>query len=122
MNQLKSIAEDYKRHQEILEFRKKEIVDMKKEIEKEESGREAYLADFEKNLEKQLQARQNSRGQGGSLFPANGFDDDIDDPNELELTSINEYAPYGAAPGAKTPAKKRQTTRGRGRGRRGPAR
>lgn len=116
MHQLRSIAEDYKRHQDILEFRKKEITDMKKEIENEENGRDAYLADFEKNLEKQLQARQNLRGQGSveGLFPSGTLDDDFDELNNLELTSINEYAPYGATR-AKTPTKRKQTPRGRGR-------
>lgn len=124
MNQLRSIAEDYKRHQDILEFRKKEIADMKKEIEKEENGREAYLAAFEKNLEKTLQARQAKGNTGDSLFPFSGMDDDFDEP-ELQLTSINEYDPYGKAADTNattttTGAKRGRGSRGRGgRGRRG---
>lgn len=60
MQQLKSINDDYKRHKEILEQRKKEIQALKKETESEDKNRESFLLEVEKNLEKQLQNRQQS--------------------------------------------------------------
>lgn len=90
---------------------------MKKEIENEENGLGPYLADFEKKLEQTLQNRQ--RNQGDSLFPMTGMNDEFDEPDVLELTSINEYAPYGTAPGTKSPTKRKSVQRGRGRRRGG---
>lgn len=128
MGQIKSIADDYKRHQEILEQRKKEIQSLNKEIEQEQKGREAYLIDVEKKLEKQVQDRQNQI-RGGSLpfqisnrGETGGLTDDLNNPNHVELTSVDEYAPYGAAPHSRMNANARSSGsrggRARGRGRR----
>ena len=123
MGQLRHIAEDYSRHQDILEQRKKEIQDLKKEIDLEEKNRNSYLADVEKKLEKQLQDRKKALRSGSLPFPTSTVDtltDELFNPNHLELTSVDEYAPYGAAPNSRVGASGRNTGRatGRGRGRR----
>lgn len=118
MHQLKFIAEDYKRHQDILEQRKKEIIGLKRETENEEKNREAYLASVEKDLERRLQDRQ----QGTSLLARSlaSIDvcDEVNNPNHIELTSIDEYAPYGTAPHSRVSANSRRGRSSRGRGRR----
>ena len=124
MAQIKSIADDYNRHQEILEQRKKEIQSLNKEIEQEQKGRAAYLADVERKLEKHLQDRQNAI-RGGSLpFHTNirnesrGLTDDLNNPNHIELTTVDEYAPYGTAPHSRIDSNARSSgSRGRGRAR-----
>lgn len=127
MCQIKSIADDYSRNQEILEQRKKEIQSLNKEIETEEKDREAYLADVEKKLEKQMQDRQRAV-RGGSLpfvsssrNSTSNLTDDLNNPNHIELTSVDEYAPYGAAPHSRVNIAGRSSNprgRGRARGRR----
>lgn len=116
MQQLKSIAEDYQRHQNILEQRKKEIIAIKKETENEENNRPTYLANVEKNLEKQLQDRKQ---MGQSLSSFNTVTDEVHDSNHLELASIDEYAPYGAASHSRmsnsNPPKRGGSARGRKR-------
>lgn len=115
MQQLKSIADDYRRHQEILEQRKKEIVSLKKETENEEKNREAFLADVEKQLEKQLQNRQQMRQTGSyPLVSSNSIDDELRNPDHIELTSIDEYAPYGTAPHSRVRGAGGGGSRGRG--------
>lgn len=130
MQQLKSIAEDYRRHQEILEQRKKEIISLKRETENEENNRESYLADVEKNLDRQLQSRQQLHSSTNTSMNCRGDEsgvtDELHNPNHLELTSIDEYAPYGAAPhsrlgGAGNSSSRRGGGAGRGRKRRQPA-
>lgn len=127
MAQIKSIADDYSRHKEILEQRKKEIQSLNKEIEQEKKGRDAYLADVEKKLEKQLQDRQNALRGGTLPFQSTnrneprGMADDLNNPNHIELTSFDEYAPYGAAPHSRLESNARSSgsrSRARGRGRR----
>jgi chromosome segregation ATPase len=125
MNQIKSIADDYNRHQDILEQRKKEIQSLNKEIEKEQSGREAYLADVERKLEKQLQDRQNALRGGALPFQtsnraeSSSLATDSNDPNNIQLTSVDEYAPYGVAPHSRVRAGPRGRARGRGRRKQG---
>lgn len=129
MGQLRSIAEDYSRHQDILEQRKKEIQALKRQIEKEEKERDAYLADVEKKLEKQLQDRQKLIRDGSLPFQlkSGGADDlteEFVNPDHIELTSVDEYAPYGVAPHSRipqptAPGSGRVGGRGRGRRRRG---
>lgn len=123
--QLKSIAEDYNRHKDILAKRKDEIVALRKEVEREESGRDAYLKGFEKKLEKHLWDRQLLlRGGGGpsvNISNDNPLLDELNNPDHLELTSVDEYAPYGLAPHSRLngPGPSKSTgSRGRGRGRR----
>lgn len=125
MAQLKSIAEDYNRHKDILAKRKDEIVALRKEVEREESGRDAYLKGFEKKLEKHLRDRQLLlRGGSGPSALNIGNDnpllDELNNPGHLELTSVDEYAPYGPAPHSRLdPGPSKPTcSRGRGRGRR----
>lgn len=115
MGQLRSIAEDYSRHQDILEQRKDEIETTKKEIEKEEEGRDVYLADVERKLERQLQDRQRAMNNGG--LPSQLMRDLTDESNDpdIQLTSVDEYAPYGTAPHSRMLA----TSSGRGAGRGG---
>lgn len=126
MQQLRSIAEDQRRHQGLLEHRRREIAQIKKEIENEEKGREAYLADVEKNLNKQLQDRQElSRGSGFPISSAGGPNDESVHRDNIELESINEYAPYGPTSTSRPtqPRSRRGGAArggpGRGRGRRG---
>lgn len=123
MQQLKSISEDYRRHQEILEQRKREISTLKKEIENEENNRESYLASYEKDCERTLQARKQLK-ELGSLAASTSVANEVRDPNHLELESVDEYAPYGPAPHSRvhnansTAPKRGGSTRGRrGRGR-----
>lgn len=128
MAQLKSIAEDYNRHKDILAKRKDEIVAIKKEVEREENGREAYLQGFEKKLEKHLRDRQQliRGGAGPSCINAMGTDNpllgELNNPDHLELATVDEYAPYGLAPHSRinnNPGPSRGAgSRGRGRGRR----
>lgn len=92
MQQLKSIADDYARHQSILECRKKEIEALKKEVEMEEKNRDAYLADIEKNLDRDINARQQMNQTAGTSA---GLTGEVHDPNYIELTSVDEFAPYG---------------------------
>lgn len=105
MAQMKSITDDVKRHQEILETRKREIEKIKIEVEKEISGREAYLIQYEKDLERQLQARkQNQHGAFADLLSSTsggGVTDELHNQNHVELQSIDEYAPYGLASGSR---------------------
>lgn len=124
MNQIRSISEDYNRHQQIWEQRKKEIQALKREIEREEKGRGAYLADFEKKQEQHLQERQKTLRGGGLPFDmisggtssGGGVTDELNNPDHIELTSVDEYAPYGAAPHSRIPASGSRSS-GRGRGR-----
>ena len=124
MNQIRSISEDYNRHQAILEQRKKEIQTLKREIEREEKDRGAYLADVEKKLEQQVQERQKALRSGGLPFglisggnnSGGGVAEELNVPDRLELTSVDEYAPYGQAPHSRIPASGGRS-RGRGRGR-----
>lgn len=105
MQQLKSIADDYRRHQDILEQRKKEIENLKKETENEDKNRAAYLEDVEKKLERSLQTRQQLRqGVGGDevMNSSRGPFDELHDPNYCELTSVDEFAPYGKAATSRT--------------------
>lgn len=124
MNQIRSISEDYNRHQEIWDQRKKEIQTLKREIEREEKERGTYLADVEKKLEQQLQERQKALRSDGLPFGmissgtnrAGGIADELNNPDHIELTSVDEYAPYGAAPHSRMPASgNRSGTRNRGR-------
>lgn len=108
MQQLKSITADHRRHTEILELRKQELIVVKREAEDEEKNRESYLEGVRTNFEKQLQARQLLRKTGGVQLsrPNNstsscGIADELFQPDYVELTSIDEYAPYGRATGAK---------------------
>lgn len=115
MQQLKSIADDYRRHQDILEQRKKEIENLKKETENEDKNRAAYLEDVEKKLEKSLQTRQQLR-QGGddTINPSRGGPfDELYDPNYCELTSVDEFAPYGNAATSRTASNTRRGARAR---------
>lgn len=104
MAQMRFIAEDYDRHQQILELRKRDIQSLKREIEREEKDRAAYLADVEKKLDKQIQDRQKALRGGGLPFTSSlgntdgDFTDELNNPDHIELTSVDEYAPYGAAP------------------------
>lgn len=135
--QMRSISEDYNRHQEILEFRKKEVQALKKEIEKEEKGRSAYLSDVERKLSKKIEERQKAaRGSGGCLnFTTSSIRDETnphDEPQNgepIELSGVDEYALYGEAPHSRLRGKGRAPTQrdgvatnggpgGRGRGRR----
>lgn len=121
MAQLRSIAEDYRRHQDILESRKTEVRNLKKEIEKERNGREAYLADVEKKLDQQIQERQRTISAGGLPFTAGIGIFDQDDggrasPDNIQLTSVDEYAPYGTTTQARGPGARRGGRGGRGRG------
>lgn len=100
MQQLKSIAEDYRRHQLMLEQRKKEIEGLKKETENEDKNRAAYLADVEKNLERSLQSRQQmQQGTVDEILGVGkpGIFDEICNPNYCELTTVDELKPYGSA-------------------------
>lgn len=117
MGQIRSISEDYSRHQEILEQRKKEIQSLKREIEREERDRAAYLMDVEKKLDKQLQDRQKALRSGSLPFGLpSSVNDEQHNPDHLELTSVDEYAPYGTAPHSRLPATRAAANRGRGRG------
>lgn len=58
MQQLRSINEDYRRHEQILEMKRHEKERLKKDCESEEKNREAYLLDVEKKLEIELQDQQ----------------------------------------------------------------
>lgn len=124
--QLKSIAEDYNRHKDILAKRKDEVIALRKEVEREESDREAHLANYEKRLEKQLRERQ-QLARGGSLnvatsnglAPNNHLLDELNNPNHIELTSIDEYAPYGLAPHSRIDPSVAASSRGGARGARG---
>lgn len=109
MQQLKSIADDFRRHQDILQQRKKEIENLKKETENEEKNREAYLNDVEKKLERSLENRQQMRQGGVEEFRnpgGSGAFDEIHDPNYCELTSVDEFAPYGNSANARNTARR----------------
>lgn len=103
--QLKSIAEDYNRHKDILAKRKEEVNTLRNEYEREEKGREAHLANYERRLENQLRERQQTvRGGSLDVSTSNGSTtnnhllDELNNPDHIELISIDEYAPYGLAP------------------------
>lgn len=125
MNQLRSISEDHARHQDILEQRKKEIISLKKEIEREEQGREAYLFDVERKMQEKIAERQKSIGNGnlpfGPMTSGTSLNDELHNPDHLELTSVDEYAPYGEAPHSRVSARGGGRARGGrgGRARRG---
>ena len=116
MQQLKSISEDHRRHQDILEQRKKEILGLKKETENEENNRESYLASVEKNLERELRNRQQMRlGNLESCSSGGAITDEVRNPDHCELTSVDEYSLYGGnAPHSRGgTSSKRGATRGR---------
>ena len=120
MAQLRSIADDYDRNQNILGLRKNEIQSLKKEIEREERDREGYLADVEKKLEKKLQDRLKASRGGGLPFMTtlrnsdHGLTDELNNPAHIELASVDEYAPYGTAPHSRIRGGGRGSGRGRG--------
>lgn len=120
---MKSIAEDYHRHQEILEQRRKEIIALKAEAENEDKNRKKYIAEKERELEKQLQNRQQMRQSSLSGLRAQLNDDDLTDelynPVHLELASVDEYAPYGPTPQSRLPKAPRGRGGARGARRRG---
>lgn len=124
MQQLKSIAADQRRHTEILELRKRELVVVKREAEDEEKNRESYLEGVRAHFEKQLQARQLLRKTGGvqvsrlsNQTESCGITDELFQPDSIELTTIDEYAPYGraAAPKEARGGGRNSSTRGRRR-------
>lgn len=130
LQQLKSIAEDQHRHQRILEQRQQELSGLKTECEREEKGRDSFLANVEKIYEKQIQQRQQALTQGTqSLYNDDG---ELRDRDYIELATVDEYAPYGPATNSKSsrasntraqPARASGTSRGRsGRGRSGRGR
>lgn len=99
MQQLKSIAEDYRRHQDILEQRKKEIISLKKETESEENNRESYLADVERNLEKQLHNRQMDYKSGGiSAVNQSNPTEELHNRDFIELATVDEFSLYEKRP------------------------
>lgn len=120
MQQLKSISDDFKRHQEILETRKKESLNIEKEIEKEESGRESYLISYAKDRDKTLEARKQLKHLGDVANQAtNKTSNEVNDPDFIELESVDEYAPYGVAPNSRLSSRKPETTNKRGNSTRG---
>lgn len=58
MQQLRSINDDYRRHEQILDMKRNEKERLKKDYESEEKNRDSYLADVEKKLEIELQDHQ----------------------------------------------------------------
>lgn len=119
MQQLKSITVDHRRHLDILELRKHELVVIKRETEDEEKNRETHLENLRNNLEKQLQNRMLAKQSSSGFIPSSGgITDELFNPASLELDTIDEYAPYGSAinsRGSKTTAGGRGGTRGKRR-------
>lgn len=97
--QLKHITQDYTRHQQILEQRKKEIERLRIETDNEVKNRDANVTQLQKNLDKSLQERQQMM-RGDIPMPSfSGITDEVVNPNhvECELTSIEVLNPYGSS-------------------------
>lgn len=119
---MKSITEDHHRHQRIYEQRLQELASLKSEYEREESGRHAFLASVQRDMERQVQRRQEAtmRGDISSVLDDNRLTDQVRNSNHIELDTVDEYAPYGATSSMRRRAATTNTRGGkRGRGRRG---
>lgn len=136
MQQMKSISEDQRRHKTILDTRKKEIAHLEAEIENEEKNRAAILKDIEEKLDIELRRRRSgARGEtslgnsttsmegareGGDGGVGGSVNDELFNHNHIELTSVDEYAPYGPTSTSDVaPGSTRSRGGGRGGGRSG---
>lgn len=116
MHQIKSIAEDYQRLQNILQQRKKDIESLRRETELEEKNRGAFLEDVRKKLDIQLQERIRMRQGGASVDELfnQAISEEARNPNHLELTSIDEHYLYGTTSGEASTSTGRRGGRGGG--------
>lgn len=131
MQQLRSIVDDYQRHEKILDQRKTEVNNLKKQIESEGKNREAVLKSLKDNLERSLNTRIEQRldsiGASCSSRPVEGrlFNSDHLKDNYIELASFEEFNPQDVNCPSQTARKqsnyRARRSRGRGGRRRGNA-